>query len=174
MEAKDAAYQELDKMLEQVRAALADRKVDEAKKSVDAAEEDAVGEALKKKLEAARLLLQGVENFWEAVREGSTDLRAGDTIEMGTTVVAIVENSPDKLIIRTAGRNQTYAWNALPSGLARQFAKSWFDSAAPSSKFAVGAFLLVDPIGDKDEARTLWQQAARAGLEIEHLMPLVD
>ena len=52
-------------------------------------------------------------------------------MKVGSTEVSIVESTPEKIIIRAAGKNSTYAWDELPFGIAVAISDLGLDANAP-------------------------------------------
>lgn len=165
-----------DKALRAAYDALAERDVAAAKRELAAAEPLAINDEQQSRLRGMQLVLQGVESFWNAAREGLKGLiGTSDDLELESgTRVAVVEASPDFLILHAAGQNRRYEFDTLPSGLAMLLAKRWFDAGAPSTKVFLGAFQFVDPRGDKEDVRRLWEAAGREGVATDDLLPLLD
>lgn len=154
--------------------ALGSRSLQEAREQLKVAEANTVEPQQQSQLDAMLTVSEGVDHFWNAVRESTKNLKAGEEITIGSTRVLIVEASREKIAIRLAGRTQSFPYERLPAGLAVALSRFWFDASAPSTSVAIGAFLLVEPNGDKEEVRRLWNEANAAGAQIDYLMPLLD
>jgi hypothetical protein len=165
-----------DKTLRVAYDALAGRDVAAAKRALADAEPLAINEEQQSRLRGMQVVLQGVESFWKAAREGLKGLIGTNEdleLESGTRV-GVVEAAPDFLILRIAGQNKRYEFADLPPGLALLLAKRWFDASAPSTKVFLGAFQFVDPRGDEEDVRQLWETAGRAGVATDDLMSLLE
>ncbi len=116
-----------------------------------------------------------LEEFWRGVREGVASLGAGSELQVGDTYVAVVESSPQHLLIKAAGRLRSWRVEELPTSLVLAVAQQYFREDAVK-KLLIGTFLLVDPKGDPARARQLWQEAARGqtGVDVKLLMPELD
>jgi len=116
-----------------------------------------------------------LEEFWKGMREAVASLDAGVELKVGETYVAVVESSRDRLLIKTAGRLRSWAVEDLPSVLVLSVAEEFFREDAVK-KLLIGAFLAVDPKGDRAKARRLWQEAARGqtGVDVKQLLLELD
>ena len=154
--------------------ALSSRDIASAQQHLMAAEEVAISAEQQQRLRGMQVVQKGVQSFWEAVRDGLEGLvGTTDELELQSGIVRVVEASPDFVILRIAGQNRRFNFESMPPGLAVILAKRWFDPNAASSKVFLGSFLLVDPQGDQDQVRALWDQAARKGVDTDALLPLL-
>jgi len=160
--------------LADARAALAARKLDRAKSVLDKARSAARSDGDKARLKAMESLHALVEKFWFAVGEAMRGLEVAAELQVGGTVVSVVEVGRDSVSIRVAGTKHDYKQADMPGGLAHTLALRWFDEAAPETKLALGAFQAVDPNGDAAEAKRLWEEAALVGASIEELLPALQ
>jgi hypothetical protein len=147
------------------------RHLDEASQSASTADDSALVEAMTR-------VEQHVAGFWQAVAEGIKNAGETGELQVGSTIVSIVETGPDFILIRAAGENRRYTMKQIPSGLAMALANRWFDTK-PDNDVLRGAFMFVDPKGGADEARRLWQQAGQQepslGVDaLLKLLPLVE
>jgi hypothetical protein len=167
--AQVARFQEL---LAAARQSLGQKNIAEARKKIAEAKGLAASEEQKLVVTGFESLGTFVEGFWEAVREGKKGLSDAGELQVGNTVVSIVEVGDDHLTIRAAGENRRYASDQLPAGLAMAIAKRWFDER-PDNKVFLGAFLFVDPRTDVADAKRMWEEAASAGIDVKHLLALL-
>lgn len=155
--------------------ALGSRDLDGASQQLAVASENAISIEQRKMLRGMEAVKQGVEAFWDAARDGLKGLvGTNDELELQSGRVGIVEATPEYLILRIAGQNRRFEFDSMPSGLAKILAERWFDENAASTKIFLGSFMLVDPAGDKEKVRQLWQEAASSGIMIDELLPLLD
>jgi hypothetical protein len=162
------------KALGETIAAMGLRDWDTANDKLAEAKGLATDEVLKEKVEAVDSLSTGVKEFWRAVAESTKSLGAGQELVIGSTRVAVVEANDKLLILRVGGMNKRYPIDDLPMGLARTLASSWFDNNAASTKVFTGAFLFVEPNGDRAEVRQLWQAAKQEGVNVDLLLQLLE
>ncbi len=104
-----------------------------------------------------------VVGFWNAVRESLKSLQITDELNYSGMVAAVVNSDANGITIHTPGKNQEFTLKTMPADLALALATRWFDQS-PGSKMSLGAFLAVDPRGNKVEARRLWEQVGGADL----------
>jgi hypothetical protein len=161
------------------RAALTDGNLEEAKSQLTQAEPLAKLPEHKQMLERLQMLENYVGQFDNALRESVKGFQSGTEIEVGSTVVLVVEvipnpEMPEALILRVAGMNKRYAWSELPAGLAVAIANKWLTQSDPVSKIVTGAYLAVARINSVDRARALWEEADQAGESTRSLLPVLD
>ena len=82
-----------------------------------------------------------IESFDEAKRK----TKGASSLKVGSTEVSIVESTPEKIIIRTAGKNNTYAWDELPFGIAVAISDLGLDANAPVDIAARAAYFSLHP-----------------------------
>jgi hypothetical protein len=157
-----------------VRNAMGVRDLDGAKGLLDTAAQSAETDANSAEIGRLRVLHHNLTEFWSGIREGVADLNDVGDIPLGDTRIAIVESSRDHIVLRAAGRNKRFATMELPTSFVIYIADRWFSKKAASSKVLIGSFLAVDPKGDRQRARELWQQATKEGLSCDDLMPELD
>ena len=162
------------KALGEALVAMGYRDWDTAEAKLKSAQATAKDGVLAQKVEAVESVSTGVKEFWLAVRESTKSLGAGQELVIGSTRVAVVEANDKMLILRVGGMNKRYPIDDLPMGLARSLASTWFDNNAPSTKVFTGAFLFVEPNGNLDEVRQLWQAARQGGVNMDLLMGLLE
>ena len=81
--------------------------------------------------------------------------------------------SEDRVVLRAAGRNYRYATMDIPHKVVTTLADRWFTDG-PVKRVLIGTYHAVDRHGDLDQARRLWEQAGREGLDVTDLMPELD
>jgi len=118
-------------------------------------------------------LLMHLEEFWRGVAQATASLRSTEEIPIGETIVIVVEADRERIVVRAAGRNRTYAVREMPAALVRAVVEQRFQKG-PDTQILLGAFLAVDPKGDPAEARRLWQAAQSSGADVDVLMQALD
>ena len=68
-----------------------------------------------------------VDGFPEARRKA----RGASTLKVGNNEISIVEATPEKIIVRSLGKNQTYEWDKLPFGIAAALSDLALSDTAP-------------------------------------------
>jgi len=166
--------EDLGRALSTARTALSERNLDVAEEQLKLAEGLAQLPEHKGLVERLDKLREYVGEFWNAVRDALEALEPGQELTIGNTIVAVVEVTPERLVLRVAGQNRRYRLEELPSGLAIVLADRWFDASAPSTKVFKGAFMAVDRSYTPADARRLWDEAQRAGVPLDDLLPVLD
>jgi hypothetical protein len=83
--------------------------------------------------------------FIEALDEAKRKTKGASSLKVGSTEVSIVESTPEKIIIRAAGKNSTYAWDELPFGIAVAISDLGLDVNAPVDMAARAAYFSLHP-----------------------------
>ncbi len=162
--------------LSSARLALSEGNIADAKTQLEKAKSLPAMPEHKALVERMSMLVEYNDQFWKAVSEAMKTFQDGTDSELmvGNQVLAVVEGFPDKIILRIAGQNRTYALKDLPGGIAVAIADKWLDEKDPASRVVKGAYAAVNKAGNVDKARTLWDEAMAGGLDIKALMPVLD
>jgi hypothetical protein len=144
------------------RAALGKRNLEAAQEQLDVATLYAVTPELEKELSRVQLVVECVEQFWKAVSGGLTMLEATEEITVEGKVCAVVDSSADSLTVHMPGKNKEFKLREFPVSLAVTLAERWLDKADDRSLLVIGVFLMVDPKGDDERARRLFDQVAKS------------
>jgi hypothetical protein len=168
----------LGKALTTARIALGEQNFEEADKQLAKAEPLAKLPAHREKWARLKEAAGYVKQFRKAVEDAANSLEAGATFTVGSsTVVAMVETTPDKVVIRSAGQNKSYPYADLPPGLAVALADLKLDGANPINRVIKGSYYAVAKGGDDgirlEKAKTWWEEAQLGGVDIGHLMPFL-
>ena len=130
------------------------------------------------KVNRLQQLANHVREFRQAVDDALAGFEAGETVQVGnSTVVNIVEVSPDTLVIRLLGMNRRYSLQELPPGLAIAIARHELPADSPHTKVLEGAYLATLPTTDAEDlaqVRAWWQEAASADPTVQSLMAVLD
>ena len=164
---------ELRQTFRAVRAAWNARDTAKATQSLEQAAKLATSADEKQELQRLQTLDNHVKHFWGAVSKSLSDLRVGEELHVGSTIVAVVEASPGSLTVHVTGTNQTFTLATLPAGLALLLAERSLDAQSPDTKVSLGAFHAVDGRGQPKVARRLWEEASLAGADVDELLPLL-
>ena len=125
-------------------------------------------------IDRLQLLHEYVGEFWTVVAEGMQQLNEQGELPLGERIVSVVEANQERILIRDRGRNREFARMELPPKLAQAIAENRLDKESPENKVCLGAFLAVDPDSSPNDARSLWQQAQRAGVLVAgELLPVL-
>ena len=160
--------------LQAARAALAARDMELAQEHIDQATLEATSPDTAAQVDRVELLSRHLDGFWEAARGTLSKLQAAEEIEIDGEVASVVDASAERLVFRAAGRNHDYSLATLPAKVALYLAKRWLAPDEPASNVALAAFHMVDPKGDRQEARRLLQSAAAGGIDVEPLLAELD
>jgi hypothetical protein len=155
------------------RRAMAERDLDAAKQHLAAAGKAAKSQTERDELARLETLLDYQRQFWELIGKGATNLQPGEELVIGKNRMAFVEAQGNDITLRIEGQNRRYSRTTMPVPLAMALAEKSLAKDA-TSKVIVGAFLAMDAKGDRQVARRLWQDAAKAGLDVAALVPELD
>ncbi len=158
-------------VLTELRTALAQRDFDAAKTALAAAKKLAGEPEFDKELDRMELLHEYTHEFWKAVDAGGKSLQATEELVIGDQRAAVVEYENFRLVIRVAGQNRQYALRDLPNNLTRLLAERSFKPNVPQNKVFLGAYHAMDAKGDRAEARRLWLEAQKGGVDVAGLLP---
>jgi hypothetical protein len=153
--------------------ALASRQVAEAKTEIAAAAKQAKEGDEKSEVARMQLLATCVERFWAAIDAELKRLVAGDELKVDGTMASVVQSDPKGITLHVEGKNQRQSREKLPAAWARAIAEHRFDDSA-ANKLLMGAFLSVEPEGDRRAARKLWETAQRREPAAGELLPLLS
>ena len=168
---RDAAFQ---RAVNHARAALVARDLDEAARRLDVAEKNIRLPDQLAEVKQLRALAEQLGLFFDAVHRGLGKYEATEEINIDGLVAAIVEVRPEGVTLFIEGSQRDYTIATMPANVTLFFARSGADENRPAAAVFYGAFYAVDPQGDRDKARQLWQQAAAADLSVDDLLPFVD
>jgi len=173
-----AELTELSRLMKEAKTALGDFNFEEATAALEQARE--LAKLPKHQAVVKRLKMVGdmARRFREAIQESMGKLDAGDVIKVGTsTEAAIVEASPDKLIIRVAGQNRTYTLDDMPLGLAVNIGERALNTDDPKTKLVKGAYVFVDKRTDTpqlEKVKTWWEEAQDSGVDAGELLAVLS
>ncbi|MFZ5830540.1 MAG: hypothetical protein ACOY3P_10650 [Planctomycetota bacterium] len=152
------------------RKALAQRDIPAGREELERASQSAQSSTDREEIRRLDLLSTHLESFWTRVRTGLPKLEGGEEFEIGGTRVAIVEANESRVVIRAAGQNRSYSLGVMPAALVLAVAEKQAEYDA-NWRLLKGCFLAMDPGGDREAARALWQEAAQGGVETKTLLP---
>lgn len=160
--------------LRAARLALAARDLDVARDQLDQATLEATTPQTMAEVDRVERLTHHLEGFWDAARGTLGKLQAAEEIEIDGEMASVVDASGDRLTLRVAGQNREYKLATLPPKVAVYLARRWLAPREPASDLALAAFQMVDPKGDRQEARRLLQSAAAGGIDVKPLLAELD
>lgn len=83
--------------------------------------------------------------YAESFEEAKIKAKGASSLKVGATEVSIVESTPEKLIIRAQGKNQSYEWDKLPFGIAAALCDLGLSESAPVDIAARAIFFSIHP-----------------------------
>lgn len=171
-----AELAELSRLMKEAKTALGDFSFEEADEALAKAEQAAKLPEHKAVVQRLKAVAGMAKTFRGAIQETMFKLEAGEVIKVGsTTEAAIVEASPNKLIIRIAGQNRTYTLDDLPLGLAANLGDRALNPENPTTRLLKGAYVFIDKRSDPAQlkkAKTWWEEAQLNGADIGGLLPV--
>ncbi len=171
----DAKRQEVfDQAVSDARHAMTRRNLSGAEDYLQTAAENTQTVDDDNQLNRLETMLHNLREFWTGIREGVAKLEAAGELPIGNTRIAIVEATRDRLTFRAAGQNHRYQIEQLPTVVVLAIADNCFKKGVPSTQVLIGTFLAVDPDGNRQRARLLWNAAIKQGIDIENLLPELD
>jgi hypothetical protein len=160
--------------MNRARRALVVRDLKGAARALDAAETRAQSFAERSELKRFRALVHELDLFFAALGAGMRKLEATDELPVGDSFVIVIESGPETVAVRAEGSRHDYTLATLPAKIALVVAEGGADPSLPKVQLFRGAFLAVDPQGDRDASRELWQSAAAAGESVDDLLPFLE
>lgn len=167
----------LGKALTLGKAAVTEQNFEEADQYISEAGNLAKTDEHRKMVARLKEIANYVKQFRQAVVLAATEMEAGEAFKVGTsTLVALVEATPDKIIVRHTGQNKSYSYADLPPGLAAAISDFKLDASDPVSRVVKGSFYAVakgDQAALHEKAETWWKEAQLGGVDVAHLMPFL-
>lgn len=121
-----------------------------------------------KTLEKHAKLCDEVGQFWRAIGERVSKFRPAEEVTLGKTRIVVVEAGGGRFSFKVGNKVRVCTAETIPSWLAIALAEGNLGGDGPS-KETYGAFLAVDPEGDRSRARALWSES-----KIEEALPPLD
>jgi hypothetical protein len=159
--------------LKLARRAVVERRLEEARKSLEAAHELALGSTLEPQVTRLSLITDHVDQFWQAFEAGLKDL-GGQEITLGGKLASVIEVRPKELLVRVEGRNRKFNRERLPTGIAIAVADRALKPEAGSSDLFRGAYLAVQPSPDRAKVMAEWKKAQEKGVPVDELLSFLD
>jgi hypothetical protein len=85
------------------------------------------------------------EIFIKSVREAKSKMRGAETLSVGKLLVGIVEIKEEELVVRVQGKNEHYAWDRLPPGIANAMADLTLSEQEPTDIAARAVYFSISP-----------------------------
>jgi hypothetical protein len=149
------------------RAALGERNFKKASEQLDLALLEASSTETQTSVQRMQSLDEAVRAFWKAIGQRLAEMKPVDQLSVNGKEMVVVNVEPELFSVRFDGQTVEYsltkpptAKGALPVDMALWLAQDYLQEGDPNTKILVGAFLAVDPNGDRGRAQQLWQEAS--------------
>lgn len=152
-----------------VFSAMSAHDVERARRELKAAVAMAKTESEKAETARLDLLITYLEEFWKGMSRVVAGLEGGEVFTFNDEPIVVVEGTTESLVLRGRGQNREYSIRSIPALMVMRLAETYLRTAESRAQY--GVFQAVDPKGDPERARRLWQTAARAGVNVQ---PLLD
>ena len=159
--------------LTDVVGALAARDIPTAEALVAEARSNASSPDDQKTVDKYEKLSQDVGEFWRIMADRVSKFRPQEEVALGKTRIIVVEAQGGRFSFKYGRKIFNGTIETMPSWLVIVLADGSMTSDG-RSKELYGAFLAVDPEGDRTRAGALWSEAAVAGIPIEESLPALD
>ena len=163
----------LQKNLTELVAALARRDIPAAQAIVAQARANAQSPDDQKTVDKYEKLSEDVREFLRIIGGRVSKFQPSEEVTLGKTRIIVVEARGGRFSFRYGSKILNYTVETLPTWLVTALADGNLADAGPSKEL-YGAFLAVDPEGDRSRARSLWSEAAKMGIKIDQLLPSLD
>ncbi|MBL8828702.1 MAG: hypothetical protein JNM18_17105 [Planctomycetaceae bacterium] len=164
-DAKEAAA--VKKQLDEARAALRTLKADKAVEALDLALLEATADDSNAAIERMKKLVEANQKFWESAVAGAQSLKAADELKAGDELLATVtEVDENKAMVKFEERNQALLFKSpdkWPAKLLVACAEKALGKGSEAANVAIASYLMIDPKGDRDQAKQLLEAAGAAG-----------
>ncbi len=123
-------------------------------------------------------LAEQVTAFDQALQEAVSGLKAGDTIQVGSsTELTVARVSPETLGVEVAGLKKSYPLNNLPLGLAVALLQTRLPADDPATKAIQAGFVVVSKnSNDRSlaKARTWYEESAAGDPDLADMVNVID
>jgi hypothetical protein len=100
--------------LNDIREQLRAGELRQAEVLIVRAEPAAVSQQQQAQLARIKSIFMLLNSYYQAVQDAASGLSAGQPLQVGSRVVAVVQADPQQIVVRVAGKNQTYPIGQLP------------------------------------------------------------
>ena len=157
----------LERAMTRARKAIGDHEFDRAEALLSVASELPRLPEHQAMLDRLKLLSQSVRDYRKAIQESIGKLTVGSTFEVSDNTVAVVEVSPEKIIIRVNGQNRAYMIRELPFGLATALAGQSIPEDDPNMLTLKGAYVMASSRVTPEELKKAWEFLEKASGSVE-------
>jgi hypothetical protein len=163
----------LQKNLTELVAALAKRDLAAAQALVAQARANALSPDDQKTVAKYEKLSDDVREFWRILGARVRKFQPSEEVSLGKTRIVVVEAQEGRFSFRYGSKILSYTLETLPTWLVTALADANLADDGPSKEL-YGAFLALDPEGDRARAQALWAEAAQRGIPVDQLLPPLD
>lgn len=114
-------------------------------------------------------VVEYIDVFWNAVREGSKALTEGEELTFAGKAAKVVKHDDLSIVIKQDNKDIVLQIDKLLPGLAVMLAERGLPADDPATKIAVACFLASDQVGDRAKAMLLLSEVAAAGTDVANL-----
>jgi hypothetical protein len=164
---------DLQKNLAELMAALARRDLAAAQDLVTQARSNAQSPDDQQTVDKYEKLATDVRDFLRMVGGRVSKFKPSEEVTLGKTRIIVVNSRDGQFSFRYGSKILNYTLETLPAWLVIALADANLGNDGPSKEL-YGAFLAVDPDGDRARAQSLWAEAAKLGVPIEQSLPALD
>lgn len=163
----------LQQNLTELVAALARRDMAAAQALVAQARANAQSPDEQRTVDKHAKLSEDVREFLGIIGGRVSKFQPAEEVTLGKTRIIVVEARGGRFSFRYGSKILNYTVETLPTWLVIALADGNLANDG-RSKELYGAFLAVDPDGDRARAQSLWSEAAKMGIPIDQLLPAID
>lgn len=153
--------------MKEIRNQLSQKDFEGASQQLAATAELAKTEPQQQQLARLQSLAVLAEDFQKALVAAVTGMSAGEVITVGSTTLAFIEGTPERLIVKAEGNTERYNLIDMPAGLAHGLVDLKLDMTHPSTAARKAAFAMLHPKSNQltlNKAKKLMQEAIDGGI----------
>lgn len=149
-------------LLTEIREQLRSGELNQAEVLILSAEPAAVSQQQQAQLARIKSILMLLKSYHQAVQDAASGLSAGQTLQIGSRLVAVVQADSQLIAVRVDGKNQTYPIGKLPLRLSIALAELSLSLDDPNALAIKAAHVSVsaDTSPELLEKARKWMQAA--------------
>jgi hypothetical protein len=163
----------LAKVVVDIRLAMAHRDLDAVEKYMKTAKDEARTEADRAELDRLETIHDQLVQFWDGIQASISKLQAAEELVIKDKRIVVVESGKDYLSVKVEGTVHRFRLKTMPTSLVMALVDRYFGKDTGSLAI-IGAFLAVDPKGDRSKAGRYWREAAEDGIDTEKLLPELE
>ncbi len=140
------------RLLESLAAALAQRRVEEARVLLETIRPALTSDELRARWARLRLIERELTVFWQQVRGGAESLAGAGQLPVGSELVTIEGLTASGIKLGRGNLTEEVAWRDLPGPILIALAEASPTSEPAARDRAVATFMAIDPSGDRAAA----------------------